>query len=66
MYITVPRLLCSVRWSVVVAHGKSLRALVMHLENINKGGKLKLDVLTGETRNNNLDCTLKITDVAKL
>ena len=45
---------------LVVAHGNSLRALVMYLENICKDEILQLNIPTGIPRNYNLDSTLKI------
>ena len=51
---------------LVVAHGNSLRALVMYLEKIGKEDILKLNIPTGVPRNYNLDNKLKIIDVAYL
>ena len=51
---------------LVVAHGNSLRALVMYLENISKDDILKLNIPTGVPRNYNFDNTLKILDLAYL
>jgi len=51
---------------LVVAHGNSLRALVMYLENISKDDILKLNIPTGVPRNYNFDSSLKIIDVAYL
>ena len=48
---------------LVVAHGNSLRALVMYLENIGKEDILKLNIPTGVPRNYNFDSLLKILDV---
>ena len=51
---------------LIVAHGNSLRALVMCLENISKEAILKLNIPTGMPRNYNFDSLLKITGVAYL
>jgi 2,3-bisphosphoglycerate-dependent phosphoglycerate mutase len=51
---------------LVVAHGNSLRALVMYLEKIGKEDILKLNIPTGVPRNYNFDSTLKILNVAYL
>ena len=45
---------------LVVAHGNSLRALVMYLEHIGKDDILKLNIPTGIPRNYSFDSTLKL------
>ena len=51
---------------LIVAHGNSLRALVMYLENIGKDEILKLNIPTGAPRNYNFDGSLKLLSVAYL
>jgi len=51
---------------LIVAHGNSLRALVMYLEKIGKEDILKLNIPTGVPRNYNFDSKLKILNVAYL
>jgi 2,3-bisphosphoglycerate-dependent phosphoglycerate mutase len=51
---------------LMVAHGNSLRALVMYLEAIDKVEIAKLTIPTGSPRNYELDSSLKIINVAYL
>ena len=51
---------------LVVAHGNSLRALIMYLENIGKDDILKLNIPTGMPRNYNIDWLKKVTAVSYL
>jgi len=49
-----------------VAHGNSLRALVMYLESIDRIEIAKLNIPTGSPRNYELDSELKIIRVGYL
>ena len=51
---------------LVVAHGNSLRALMMHLENISKDDIPKVNIPTGIPRLYNFDTQLKLIDVKYL
>jgi 2,3-bisphosphoglycerate-dependent phosphoglycerate mutase len=51
---------------LMVAHGNSLRALVMYLESIDKVEIAKLNIPTGSPRNYELDSELKIIKVEYL
>ena len=51
---------------LIVAHGNSLRALVMYLESIDKVEIAKLTIPTGSPRNYELDSELKIIKVEYL
>ena len=48
---------------LIVAHGNSLRALMMYLENIDDTAIAKINIATGIPRVYALDKTMKITDV---
>ena len=51
---------------LIVAHGNSLRALIMYLENISKEAILKVEVPTGIPRLYNFDSKLKLIEVHNL
>ncbi|WP_035672006.1 2,3-diphosphoglycerate-dependent phosphoglycerate mutase [Flavobacterium sp. 83] len=51
---------------LIVAHGNSLRALLMYLENISRIDITKIDIPTGTPRLYDLDSTLKIKNVKYL
>ena len=51
---------------LVVAHGNSLRALIMYLEHIGKDDISKLNIPTGMPRNYNIDWLKKVTAVSYL
>jgi 2,3-bisphosphoglycerate-dependent phosphoglycerate mutase len=51
---------------LVVAHGNSLRALIMYIENISKEDILKLEIPTGEPIVYELDKDLKIVSKKEL
>jgi 2,3-bisphosphoglycerate-dependent phosphoglycerate mutase len=51
---------------LIVAHGNSLRALIMHLENISKEDILKLEIPTGVPLVYELDGDLKIVNKKEL
>lgn len=51
---------------LIVAHGNSLRALMMHLENISSEDIIKINITTGLPRMYTLDDGLKVLSVAYL
>lgn len=51
---------------LIVAHGNSLRALMMYLENINKQAIVKVNIPTGLPRLYHFDATLKLISAAYL
>ena len=51
---------------LIVAHGNSLRALKMHLENISPEDIVKVNIPTGTPRNYDFDKNMKILDVKYL
>jgi 2,3-bisphosphoglycerate-dependent phosphoglycerate mutase len=51
---------------LIVAHGNSLRALMMYLESIDRAAIAKVNIPTGSPRNYVLDSTLKIINVTYL
>jgi 2,3-bisphosphoglycerate-dependent phosphoglycerate mutase len=51
---------------LVVAHGNSLRALMMYLENIDQESIAEVDIPTGKPRMYTFDRGLKIIQVAYL
>jgi len=51
---------------IIAAHGNSLRALIMHLENLSKDEILKVEVPTGQPKVYELDENLKIISSAFL
>ena len=51
---------------LIVAHGNSLRALIMYLENISKEAILKVEVPTGIPRLYNFDSKMKLIEVHNL
>ena len=48
---------------LVVAHGNSLRALMMYLENISKEAIVKVNIPTGIPRQYTFDNKMKLTEV---
>ena len=51
---------------LITAHGNSLRALVMHLENISQADIAELNIPTGAPRRYTFDNNLRVTSSAYL
>ena len=51
---------------LLVAHGNSLRALMMYLENISKEAIVKVEIPTGVPRQYNFDCNFNLIEVRDL
>jgi 2,3-bisphosphoglycerate-dependent phosphoglycerate mutase len=51
---------------LIVAHGNSLRALLMHLEGVSRDDIAELNIPTGAPRRYRFDAGLRVTDAAYL